>query len=181
MFNFSSRGPREDGGLKPNITAPGSAISTVPLWQAGQPVAEAGYPLPPGYGMFNGTSMASPMAAGGAALLLSAGRATNTPISPAVLRQGIYSTADYNPIVPAVAQGFGQMDVPGAWSLLAPRVLGPRTHGVHSAVLRIDDPRSPGLDAATMATVVAAQQLVEPSYSVSAEGQIGRASCRERV
>ena len=30
LFNFSSRGPREDGGFKPNITAPGSAISTDP-------------------------------------------------------------------------------------------------------------------------------------------------------
>ena len=36
---------------------------------------EAGYPLPPGYAMFNGTSMAAPQAAGAAALLLSAGRA----------------------------------------------------------------------------------------------------------
>ncbi len=28
---FSSRGPREDGGFKPNITAPGAAISTADL------------------------------------------------------------------------------------------------------------------------------------------------------
>ncbi len=31
LFNFSSRGPREDGGAKPNIAAPGSAISTTPV------------------------------------------------------------------------------------------------------------------------------------------------------
>lgn len=30
MPGFSSRGPREDGGFKPEIVAPGSAISTVP-------------------------------------------------------------------------------------------------------------------------------------------------------
>ncbi len=29
----SSRGPREDGGFKPQIVAPGSAVSTVPTWQ----------------------------------------------------------------------------------------------------------------------------------------------------
>ena len=51
LFNFSSRGPRQDGGIKPNIAAPGSAISTAPTWQAGNAVPEAGYPLPPGYAM----------------------------------------------------------------------------------------------------------------------------------
>ncbi|HKZ70066.1 MAG TPA: S8 family serine peptidase, partial [Anaerolineales bacterium] len=30
---FSSRGPREDGGFKPEIVAPGAAISTIPMWQ----------------------------------------------------------------------------------------------------------------------------------------------------
>jgi len=118
MFNFASRGPREDGGFKPNVTAPGSAISSIPLWQAGQPVPEAGYELPPGYAMFNGTSMSSPQAAGAAALLLSAGLATGTAITPAQLRRALYSTADYNGTVPAYAQGNGQVDVNGAWSLL---------------------------------------------------------------
>ena len=37
---------------------------------------ETGYALPPGYSMFNGTSMASPQATGAAALLLSAAKAT---------------------------------------------------------------------------------------------------------
>ena len=32
---FCSRGPREDGGFKPNAVAPGAAVSTTPLWQAG--------------------------------------------------------------------------------------------------------------------------------------------------
>ena len=31
VMPFSSRGPREDGGFKPNITAPGAAISTADL------------------------------------------------------------------------------------------------------------------------------------------------------
>ena len=49
LFNFSSRGPAEDGGNKPTVSAPGSAISTTPLWQPGVPVPEAGYALPPGW------------------------------------------------------------------------------------------------------------------------------------
>ena len=47
LFVFSSRGPREDGGFKHDIVAPGSAISSVPGWQPGQPIAGT-YALPPG-------------------------------------------------------------------------------------------------------------------------------------
>lgn len=118
MFPFSSRGPREDGGLKPNLSAPGSAISTTPLWMPGAPVPEAGYSLPPGYAMFNGTSMSSPQAAGGAALLLSAGRASDVPVTAAQLRTALYSSAAYDKSVAASAQGVGEMRVVQAWSLL---------------------------------------------------------------
>ena len=75
---FSSRGPREDGGFKPNVIAPGAAISSTPMWQPGGPVAGT-YTLPPGYSMLNGTSMASPQAAGVGALLVSAAEAGRRP------------------------------------------------------------------------------------------------------
>ncbi|SDX99724.1 pre-peptidase C-terminal domain-containing protein [Micromonospora pattaloongensis] len=118
LFNFSSRGPREDGGFKPNITAPGSAISTAPLWQPGAPAAEAGYGLPPGYQMLNGTSMASPQATGAAALLLSAAKATDKGVTPAALRRAIYNSASWIDGVPAHGQGYGMFNVNGAWKLL---------------------------------------------------------------
>ncbi|MFI5846024.1 S8 family serine peptidase [Catenuloplanes sp. NPDC051500] len=118
MHPFSSRGPREDGGFKPNIVAPGAAISSVPTWQPGQPSAQAGYALPPGYGMFQGTSMASPQAAGAAALLLSAARANDAGLTPAQLRRGIYTSAGFIKDVTAYEQGYGLFNVPAAWELL---------------------------------------------------------------
>ncbi|NJC74241.1 S8 family serine peptidase [Planosporangium thailandense] len=118
LFNFSSRGPREDGGFKPEIAAPGSAISTVPMWQPGQPVADAGYALPAGYAMFNGTSMAAPQATGAAALLLSAAKATDKGVTPAALRRAIFSSARPIDGVQAYEQGYGEFNVPGAWNLL---------------------------------------------------------------
>ncbi len=134
LFNFSSRGPREDGGFKPNIAAPGSAISAIPTWQEGAAVPEAGYALPPGYGMLNGTSMASPQAAGDAALLLSAAYARGIATTPAQLRSAMLSTAKPIDGVPAYAQGTGLVDVPAAWQLLQARVGTPREFTVSAPV-----------------------------------------------
>src|SRR4029453_7956500 len=122
LFPFSSRGPREDGGFKPNIAATGSAISTVNPWSKGPELAEAGYVLPIGLAMFNGTSMASPQATGGAALLLSAALATDRGITPAALRRALYTSADPIKKISVAGQGNGQMDVNGAWSLLTKRI-----------------------------------------------------------
>ncbi len=121
LHPFSSRGPREDGGFKPNIVAPGAAVSTTPRWQAGSPVPGT-YALPPGYGMFNGTSMASPQAAGGAALLLSGAKQAGVQHQPAQLRQAINSSARYLTRYGAAEQGNGLLDVGAAWSLLTQKI-----------------------------------------------------------
>jgi subtilisin family serine protease len=73
LHYFSSRGPREDGGFSPELVAPGAAISSTPMWQPGGPLAGT-YALPPGYSLFNGTSMAAPQATGVGALLVSAAK-----------------------------------------------------------------------------------------------------------
>jgi subtilisin family serine protease len=122
LFNFSSRGPREDGGFKPNLAAPGSAISTINTWVKDPGVPEAGYTLPVGYAMLNGTSMASPQAAGGAALLLSAAKATDLDVTPAQLRRALYTAAEQMEDTSVAGQGNGMMDVNGTWSLLSKTV-----------------------------------------------------------
>ncbi|MFE0704698.1 S8 family serine peptidase [Streptomyces sp. NPDC058872] len=115
MFPFSSRGPREDGGFTPTVTGPGSAISSVPTWQAGSPVPEAGYELPAGYAMFNGTSMSSPQVAGASALLISAAKQRHVELSPLTLRTALTSTAKRISGVAAHEQGAGLVNVVDAW------------------------------------------------------------------
>jgi subtilisin family serine protease len=118
LHPFSSRGPREDGGFKPDIVAPGAAISTTPLWQPGGPVTGT-YTLPPGYSMLNGTSMAAPQAAGAGALLVSAYKATfGSRPTAAALRSAIRSSAAYQPQLGAYEQGTGLFAVTAAWDQL---------------------------------------------------------------
>lgn len=58
LLFFSSLGPSYTGEMRPNVVAPGSALSSTPLNSDGS-------------SMFNGTSMSSPIAAGAAAAMLS--------------------------------------------------------------------------------------------------------------
>lgn len=128
LFNFSSRGPREDGGFKPDIVAPGAAVSSINTWLAGEAVPETGYSLPNGYAMFNGTSMASPQATGAAALLIGAARKSKVDITPAKLRTALYDGARSIPGVAAHEQGNGLIDVTKAWDLLKQKGLANGTY-----------------------------------------------------
>jgi subtilisin family serine protease len=262
MHPFSSRGPREDGRFKPQIVAPGSAISTVPTWQPGGPVCGT-YALPAGYAMFNGTSMASPQAAGAATLLVSAAKQTGVQIQPAQLRQAMNSSTRFLSGYGAYEQGNGLVRVAAAWDLLKANAktvdisssvevntalsgflarpglgqgiydregvkagdsytraytftrtsggggtksyavswvgndgtfssarsialplnspvtfnvaVNPTTSGVHSAILNLDDPTNPGVEAQTMNTVVAADQFTAGNnFTVTKTGTIDR-------
>lgn len=128
MMPFSSRGPREDGGFQPTLTAPGAAINTTQTWLPGGPTPEAGYALPAGYSMLQGTSMASPQAAGASALLLSAAKQQRIDLTPARLRTALTSTAAPIKDTQAYAQGAGLIDVVDAWKSVRGAVRGSQAH-----------------------------------------------------
>jgi len=134
IHDFSSRGPREDGGFKPDIVAPGNAVGAIPLWEGQQCLA---YNCRVGYGFLNGTSMAAPEATGASALLLSASKggtdvhSNDKKFRPAELRQAMRSSARFISGYAAHEQGFGLIDVGRAWDLLSSNV---KTSSLKSAV-----------------------------------------------
>ena len=79
---FSSRGPSRTGGLKPDLSAPGSGIHAA--------LVGAGH----GGSSFSGTSMAAPHVSGAAALALAAQRAAGRAPSAREIASRIASTAD---------------------------------------------------------------------------------------
>ncbi|MDX3000281.1 S8 family serine peptidase [Kribbella solani] len=64
LATFSSRGPRLDGAVKPDVTAPGAGIVAARAKDGG-----IGTPVDDNYTSLNGTSMATPHVAGAAAIL----------------------------------------------------------------------------------------------------------------
>ncbi len=104
IFDFSSRG----GELaKPDIIAPGTAVSTVPDYVTGD--------------RYNGTSMSSPYTTGCCALLLSAMKQAFpawTVNAYAIKRAMLLSAAHIDGATP-LDEGYGMIDVPAAFELLS--------------------------------------------------------------
>jgi serine protease AprX len=93
---YSSRGPTSDGRIKPDLSAPGESIMAAAAGSTNRYVA------------FSGTSMASPFAAGTAALMISA----NPKMKPDEVRNVLYKTAaDWGAKGPDSDYGHGRIRV----------------------------------------------------------------------
>lgn len=117
VTDYSSRGPRADGGFKPDFLAPTETLVGASTTEPPGKIARARL-LPVGYQVFGGTSQAAPMAAGSLALLISAAKQAKIPHDPARLRQAVLSSARYLSAYQALDQGAGVIDVPAAWEAL---------------------------------------------------------------
>ncbi len=98
VAGFSSRGPTNDSRIKPDISAPG-----VMVYSASKQGEDT-------YSRSNGTSMATPLAAGVAALV----RSARPELTPVEVRDALRATAD-NADAPDNARGWGLID---AWDAL---------------------------------------------------------------
>jgi len=114
---YSARGPRADGGLKPDFLAPTEWLSSYTIdGRAGMLRGEI--LLPPGYFVGGGTSQAAPTAAGAIALLVSAAKQSRLPYDAQSIRAAIVGSARRLDRYGAVDQGAGLIDVDAAWTAL---------------------------------------------------------------
>ncbi len=126
MADFSSRGPCEDGRIKPDICAPGTWISSLQSYGATDENAWGG--ISPNYQYQGGTSQAGPHASGAAAVFVQYYRETHngrTP-SPALVKAALINSAwdlgvfydaelaqffQDTPPVPNNDEGWGRVDL----------------------------------------------------------------------
>nr|WP_240921730.1 S8 family serine peptidase [Thermococcus sp. 21S9] len=101
----SSRGPRLDGAVKPDVMAPGSFIfSSLPIWSVGY------------YGtwasdFWDGTSMATPHVSGAVALMISYAKAHGINYNPFLIKRAIMLSAKPVEGATPIDQGAGLLQV----------------------------------------------------------------------
>lgn len=96
MADFSSRGPCQDGRIKPDLVAPGTWIASAASSAAPNEAAIAWSPIDNYYVYMGGTSMSGPHAAGAAAVFMQFYESTHTNAvpSPALVKAALINSAD---------------------------------------------------------------------------------------
>lgn len=111
ISGFSSRGPSDDGRIKPELVAPGSVVRSATSVQGGWIYGNS---MGTSYGSLSGTSMSCPGAAGSAAVLfeyyrVNIGGDPSPEMAKAILINGATEMAAYR--VPGPEQGFGRVNL----------------------------------------------------------------------
>jgi hypothetical protein len=120
IADFSSRGPRRDDAVKPDLCAPGAMIASV---RSAHRVFTKPERIVYGanYVVDAGTSLASPVVAGAAALLLGRPDSSWATAGPTRVRQRLVASAQadqFTGSIPNAAFGHGKLDVADALSPL---------------------------------------------------------------
>jgi hypothetical protein len=143
MADFSSRGPTADGRLKPEVVAPGTWVLSVRAAQA--PDGSFWGNFNQDYAYMGGTSMATPLAAGGAAVVrewVNKARGIAQP-SAALLKALIVNGATQQPGQPLASNdsGYGRVDlkntVTANYVVMDDHVQGLQTDGVVSYTVQV--------------------------------------------
>lgn len=138
LANFSSRGPRYDGAMKPDIAAPGVAIAS-----AVSSFTDANYTSVGNtsfnnttyhFAKFSGTSMASPMVAGVVALMLEA----NPYLSASQIKEIIMNTARQDNYTGVIPTGGSPLWGAGKVNAYAAVKLALQTLGTQNALVSTD-------------------------------------------
>ncbi|MEX2152379.1 MAG: pre-peptidase C-terminal domain-containing protein, partial [Gemmatimonadaceae bacterium] len=119
LYDAGGYGPMGDGANGPDILSPSDILSTSRAFRRDASNYSAGlYRLPPGYKIGAGTSTATPTAAGGVALLISAAKQSGVKYDAFRIERALTGSAQFMSHHPAYLQGAGIINVAGAWELL---------------------------------------------------------------
>jgi tripeptidyl-peptidase-2 len=110
QYTWSSRGPTVDGDKGVCVSAPGGAVTSVPQWTTQKKQ------------LMNGTSMSSPCACGGLALVVSAMKANKMQVTPSLVRRAAENSAKFpqgrESGASALTYGSGLLQVASCWHYL---------------------------------------------------------------
>lgn len=117
-----AEGPSANGAIKPDILAPANPIVATPRTRDALGVMNTprdGITAPQGYAVGGGTSIATPVAAGGVARLISRAKQQGLSFSGEGLTTAVRHSARHINAISSYKQGYGLIDLQKTWAILS--------------------------------------------------------------